>query len=264
MSNKPAPRRAQEPSDNISQNPNAVEVGNGATRYDWSIAFNRICMREKYPAIAIAVAMRLVEFLARGTGQCNPGRDTMANELGRSVRQIDRAYEFLETHGWIGRKRGGPHDPVTFTLLIPPDDADIHHFGAKKIDALQDTAMSRKNDLVTGHKTRSYGTQNGVLRDTQYVPSKEQVEQIEQSAAPPRAPEYADRESEAFQDLLEVRPLKDPSQEPAARAVYGALRKTTCIKDILDKACSFEKLPEDCVGFLAYLASNKPITAASS
>ena len=61
-----------------------------------------------------------------------------------------------------------------------------------------------------------------------------------------------------------MRPLSYPSQEPTARAAYGALLKTTSIDDILDEACTYEKRPEDCVNFLAYCASNKSLTAASS
>jgi hypothetical protein len=265
MLNKPAAPRAQEPSDSTSQNPDVVEVGNGATRYDWSIAFSRMCMRKEYPAIAIAAAMRLVEYLARGTGQCDAKRITIANELGVSERHLNRGLKVLKDDGWIRLQRGGPEDPVTITLLIPAEDADIHHFGAKKIDGIQDNMMSRMNGSHTGQKWGSYRTETGVLQDTQCVPSKEQVEQIEQSAASPRAPEFADRESQAFEELLELRPLKHPSQKPAARAAFGALIKTARIDDILDDACGLdERVPKDCVNYLASLTSNNPITAASS
>jgi hypothetical protein len=142
MTNKPAERRAQEPSDNTSQNP-AVEVGDGATRYDWSIAFSRMCMRKEYPAIAIAAAMRLVEYPARGTGQCDAKRITIANELGVSERHLNRGLKVLKDDGWIRLQRGGPEDPVTITLLIPAEDVDIHHFGANR--GKKGTVHVRKN-----------------------------------------------------------------------------------------------------------------------
>ena len=118
-----------------------------------------------------------------------------------------------------------------------------------------------------GGKTCVSGKEN--LRSTEIKPARGAVEQSynnlsNNSAASPRAAELADREEQAFRELIELRPLSDPSQEPAARAAYGALLKTTRIDDIIDEACSFEKRPEDCVNFLAYLASNKPLTAASS
>jgi hypothetical protein len=175
---------AQEPEE---KKPEAIEVGDGATRYDWSIAFSRICMRRKYPAIAIAAAMRLVEFPARGTGQCNPRRDTMALELGKSERQVDRGYQFLESHGWIRRKRGGRDDAVTITLLIPSDDADIHHFGAKKIDVIRDNKLSHMNGSHTGQNQPPYETDSDAIRDICMSRHKEQVEQIEQSAPPARS-----------------------------------------------------------------------------
>jgi hypothetical protein len=218
MTNKPAERRAQEPSDNTSQNP-AVEVGDGATRYDWSIAFSRMCMRKEYPAIAIAAAMRLVEYPARGTGQCDAKRITIANELGVSERHLNRGLKVLKDDGWIRLQRGGPEDPVTITLLIPAEDVDIHHFGAKKIDGIQDTMMSRMAVSLTGQKRASYRTQTGVLQDTQCVPSKEQVEQIEQSAASPRAPEYVDIDGPVI-----------PASISRARAGNGAL------KDLITKS----------------------------
>jgi hypothetical protein len=267
MTNKPGPRRAQEPSDSTSQNFDAVEVGDGATRYDWSMAFTRMCLRKGYPARTIAAAMRLVEELPRRQGQCDPLREDMADELGVSNRTIDRGYEDLEADGWISRQRtgrGSRNDAVIITLMIPSEDADIHRFGNKSGVGIRDTRVSRDEPVHTRHKTGDHATQNGSIRDTQDVASKEQI-QKEQSAAPPRAPEYADRESQAFQELIELRPLTHPSQEPAARAAFGALIKTARIEDILDDACGLdERMPKDCVNYLASLTSNNPITAASS
>jgi hypothetical protein len=264
VSNKPGTRKAQEHNAAAPKNSNAVEVGNGATRYDWSIAFSRMCLRKEYPAIAIAAAMRLVEELPRRCGQCAPLRDDIAAELGRDIRTIDRGYKVLEDDGWIRRQRGGRDDPVTITLLIPAEDADIHRFGNKSGVGKRDMQVSHLEPVHMRHKTGSYATQNGSIRDTQGVASKEQI-QKEQSAASPRATGLADREENAFRELIELRPLSDPSQEPTARAAYGALLKTTSIDDIIDEACTFEKRPEDCISFLAYLAANKPsLTLASS
>ncbi|MBR1298558.1 hypothetical protein [Bradyrhizobium sp. AUGA SZCCT0042] len=172
----------------------SIEVGNGATRYDWSIAFTRICMRKEYPAIAIAAAMRLVEELPRKQGKCAPHRDDMAAELGRDIRTMDRGYKVLEADGWITRKKGGRNDPVTITLLIPPEDADIHRFGNKAGVGKRDTSMSHLEVVQTRHETAPSATSNGFKRDIQRVASKEQEEQKEQSEAqPPRACVLADR-----------------------------------------------------------------------
>ncbi|MGJ4888835.1 hypothetical protein ACQR1Y_11605 [Bradyrhizobium sp. HKCCYLRH3099] len=160
-------------------------VGEGVTRYDWLIAFSRMSLRTlalKNRDVAMAAAMRLVEYLAKGAGQCRAKRTTIAGELGISERHLNRGLQILETHGWIRRQRGGPDDPVIITLVIPAEGADIHRFGSKKADGLQDNMLSRKDAALTGQKSTSYRTQIEALQDTQDVPSNEQVEQEEQSA----------------------------------------------------------------------------------
>jgi hypothetical protein len=178
----------------------AVEVGKGGvTRYDWSVAFSRMCLRSlplKNRDVAMAAAMRVVEYPGKGAGQCTAKRITIANELGISERHLNRGLGILEAHGWIKRQRGGPDDPVIITLMIPAEGADIHRFGAKGATGLQDNMMSRKEAVDTGQKSTSYRTQIEVLQDTQDVPYNEQVYQKEQSAPKAaRAPEIADRES---------------------------------------------------------------------
>ena len=116
----------------------------------------------------------------------------MAAELGRDIRTIDRGYKVLEDDGWIRRQRGGRDEPVTITLSIPAENADIHRFGNKSGVGKRDIQVSRLEAVHTRHKTGSYATQNGSIRDTQHVASKEQEVQEEQSAAPPRAPEFVD------------------------------------------------------------------------
>jgi hypothetical protein len=190
-----------------------VEVGNGATRYDWSIAFTPMCMRKEYPAIAIATAMRLVEELPRKRGQCDPLRDDMAVELGRDIRTIDRGYQVLEADGWITRHRAGRRTVITF--LIPSVDADIHRFGNKSGVGSRDIQVSRQDDDVTRHKTGSDATQNASSRDIYVSRTKEQEVQKEQSAASPRASEYADRVGPAIK--------QNGASVPRARAP-GALR----------------------------------------
>jgi hypothetical protein len=139
MSIKPGERKAQEPNAATPKNSGAVGVGNGVTRYDWSVAFTRMCLRQDFSRIGIVAAMRLVEELPRKQGQCQPGRDVIADELGRSERHLDRGYAILEHNGWIRRQRGGPDDDVTFTLLIPAENADIHRFGNKSGVGIRDT-----------------------------------------------------------------------------------------------------------------------------
>ena len=166
-----------------SSHSEAIEVGNGATRYDWSVAFSRMCMRREYPACAIAAAMRLAECVPRGGGEFQIHRRTMAAELGVSERTIDRAYQPLRDDGWITTTRGGRDDPVTITLMIPPIDAAIHRFGVKKPDAIRDSMLARLDESHTRQKPGSYATQNGVIRDTQCGASNEQVEQKEEEQA---------------------------------------------------------------------------------
>jgi hypothetical protein len=164
VSDKPRARATQASSVNTPQN--SVEVGHGATRYDWQIAFTRISARNEYPTIANLLAMRLVEELPRRQGQCAPRREDMAAELGRDIRTIDRGYKVLEAGGWINRKRGGRYDAVTITLMIPSEGADIHRFGSKKPVGIHDTQVSHMNGSHTRHETAPYATSNASIRDT--------------------------------------------------------------------------------------------------
>jgi hypothetical protein len=101
----------------------------------------------KYPAIAIAAAMRLVEFLPRRDGECDPHRKTMAAELGQCERQISRGYAVLEADGWIMRRRGG-HDAVIITLMIPPDDATRNNSGRSSLTPYAPTRWRVLTDLI--------------------------------------------------------------------------------------------------------------------
>jgi hypothetical protein len=216
----------------------AVEVGDGVTRYAWSIAFTRICMSLpcKDRDIAIAAAMRLVEYPARGSGQCNAKRVTIANELGISERHLNRGLKVLKDHGFIRVERHGRDDAV-ITLLIPPADADIHRFGSRKSDVQQDDNAVPLNGSPTGQKRPPNGTGNGVQSDTQCGKTKSQVYQKEQSTAqPPCAPVPAERpvsepmtidaESGAYRALCLAHPEGlDPNTAIEERAIFDQLVK---------------------------------------
>jgi hypothetical protein len=130
-------------------------------------------MRRKYPAIAIAAAMRLVEFLGRD-GECDPHRKTMAAELGQCERQISRGYAVLEADGWIMRRRGGRDDAVIIMLMIPPDDADARQFGANQFDAIRANKVARMDRPHTGHLVVPYaglkGTRFHILKICRWDP----------------------------------------------------------------------------------------------
>ncbi|MBR0975788.1 helix-turn-helix domain-containing protein [Bradyrhizobium japonicum] len=80
----------------------------------------KTALSEKYPARAIALAMALMELhFNRRTGKCNPGYETLMEELGCSERTVIRAANDLATGGWIARRAPEQHDYVDFTLTIP-------------------------------------------------------------------------------------------------------------------------------------------------
>jgi hypothetical protein len=173
----------------------SIDVGDGVTRYDWSIAFSRTCLRNGYPDFAIAAAMRLIEFLERGQSQCAPGRDLMVAELGVSKRQIDRALQFLESEGWIKRKRGGSTDAVVITLSIPVIGADIHRFGYKGPTGIRANMLAHMNGEHTRQNPGSYAPENEVIRATQAGACNPDYQKEQSAAKPPRAPEVVERES---------------------------------------------------------------------
>lgn len=194
----PAQRKPQ------ASTPRKIQLKSATARRDTiGRSRSRISARNEYPTIANLLAMRLVEELPRRQGQCAPRREDMAAELGRDIRTIDRGYKVLEAGGWINRKRGGRYDAVTITLMIPSEGADIHRFGSKKPVGIHDTQVSHMNGSHTRHETAPYATSNASIRDTCVSRHKVQEVQKEQSAASPRASEYADREEETFEQQLD-------------------------------------------------------------
>jgi Helix-turn-helix domain len=93
----------------------ATVVTNGHLREQ----FRWAALRAKMPDTMFRTAMALTLHFNCKTGQCNPRRETLAEEIGLSERQVGRAIADLEAAGWLMRKRGGRDDTVNYTLCIP-------------------------------------------------------------------------------------------------------------------------------------------------
>jgi hypothetical protein len=79
-----------------------------------------ILTRDVLPLLEVRVAVRLGIFFNCKTGQCDPGYDTLANELGIARRTLFRAIARLKTDGWIEVHRVGRDGNVQFSLFVPP------------------------------------------------------------------------------------------------------------------------------------------------
>ncbi|SHN87168.1 hypothetical protein [Bradyrhizobium erythrophlei] len=191
--------------------------------------------------------------------RCDPGEDLLAKEMHVSERKVQRGIAALKALGWIAGKRGGSTDKVNITLCIPQAaEPDVEEHPVAENDDLIPAKILSPMDAAP------YPTKTPSIPDTQCGGTYEQRNR-DRSAASPRATGLADREEQAFRQLVELRPLSSPNQEVTARAAFGALLKITDIDHIIDEACTFEKRPEDCVKFLAYLTDNNPkLTHASS
>lgn len=93
----------------------ATVVTNISTREQFRIA----ALRAKMPNAMFRTAMALSWHFNCKTAQCNPRRDTLAEEIGLSERQIGRAVAALKAEGWLDTKHGGSKDAVNYTLYIP-------------------------------------------------------------------------------------------------------------------------------------------------
>jgi hypothetical protein len=253
--NKPAPRTAQEPSSrNSVEFPARDRWASSAkehTKKICTLAFKQINRDHELSAHARSVGIDILDHVNWENGHADVSMERTAERLGYKEETVAKGRDALVRRGYFRYepgKAGRGHSGRYWPVLMPEENP--HTTG-----------------VLQSEKTPTPGKENP--RSTEIKPPRRGVEQSynnlsNNSAASPRATGLADREENAFRELIELRPLSDPSQEPTARAAYGALLKTTRIDDIIDEACTFEKRPEDCISFLAYLASNKSITAASS
>jgi hypothetical protein len=130
MINKPTAPRAQEPaSRNI--------VTDLRSRDQYMIAFNEAasCI-EGANLFTVALGNRVALHFNCKTGRCDPGYDTLAKEMGKSERTVERHVTLLVDTGWLQRKRGGRDVKVSFTLCIPKVET------AKKTDLIPDNTLS--------------------------------------------------------------------------------------------------------------------------
>jgi hypothetical protein len=238
VSNKPGKRDAQETTSNVVGFPAADRLAKQHTR-DLFIWFRQVCRDPSLEKSDFKIAFVIGDHVNRTSGEAWPALETIADECSVKKDTVIAAVRRLTNAGYLavdpGRAGRGMSNHYRLILKVQP------------VDLLQQPKRS-----------------NGPAEKVQPV-DLNHLEQHKSKSAPSGARSArVDREEQAFQELIELRPLSYPNQEATARAAYCALLKTTRIDDILDEACTFEKRPEDCVNFLAYFASNKPLTAASS
>jgi DNA-binding transcriptional MocR family regulator len=147
------------------------------SREQWKRAFDAVALQQKYKPRACVLMSRLADHFNCKTGQCNPGFDTLAREMGVTERTVRRAIKELEPDGWIKSKRGGRDDKVSFKLCFP--------------DLIPDTMMSTIDDSHTGHDGVPYAddpyrTPEASIPDTLVTAHKEQTNR--QEGGPPARP----------------------------------------------------------------------------
>jgi hypothetical protein len=254
MTHRPAARKAQE-SSTVVRFPASSRWATSPKEHTQKIctlAFKQINRDHELSAHARSVGIDILDHVNWEDGYAKVSMERTAERLGYKEDTAAKGRDALVRRGYFryepgkaGRNHSGRYWPV----LMPEENP--HTTGV---------LQSEKTPTVRKENPRS----------TEIKPPRRGVEQSynnlsNNSAAPPHATGLADREEQAFRQLVELRPLSSPSQEVTARAAFGALLKTTDIDDIIDEACTFEKRPEDCVNFLAYFAANKPkLTHASS
>jgi hypothetical protein len=259
VSDSPTRPRAQASSDTVVKFPAQGRWANSPkehTRKICTFAFKQLNRDHELSAHARSVAIDIAEHVNWKDGFAKVSTKETAKRLGYKEETVIHARDQAVARGhfeFTPGKAGSGHSARYRPILKLPIPGEENLRAAEYFDG-EKTSVSRKENLRSaeikpprGGVEQSYNN----LSNNKSAPSGAHTVRV-------------DREEKAFRQLIELRPLSDPSQEPAARAAYGALLKTTSIDEIIDEACSFEKRPEDCVSFLAYLASNKPTTAASS
>jgi hypothetical protein len=177
--------------------------------------------------------------------RCNPGEDSLAEELHVSVRKVLRGIAALKALGWIAGKRGGSTDKVNITLCIPQAaEADVEqHPVAENDDLIPDNILSPMD-------ASSYLTETASIPDTQAVTSKEQRNrEVSKSAASRRAPAPVDivgpvtdeQRARAFGALIRAYPKYPPDcSDSQCREIFDQLIDDgTDPADIIDGAKTY-------------------------
>lgn len=118
-----------------------------------------ILTRDVLPLLEVRVAIRLGIFFNCKTGQCDPGYDTLASELGISRRTLFRALARLKANGWIAIHRVGRDEYVQFSLFIPPQLVPPR--GANMVAPQEVTENGVRGDtMVSPHEVPHEVTEN--------------------------------------------------------------------------------------------------------
>ncbi|MGM4870678.1 helix-turn-helix domain-containing protein [Bradyrhizobium sp. 956_D2_N1_5] len=169
-----------------------IVVGTKA-RHQWMKAFTAVARRDRRTPSAKNLAVMLMLHFNGKTGQCNPGYELLAEEIGVSERQLMRAIKELEGAGWISRRHPGGHDYVEFDLLIPNSEVTRDVTPERLPEVTRN--VTPRSSPVTDHVTRREVTPNaprgdmeGHLGVTSDVPHKEQERTGKRTGASPPAP----------------------------------------------------------------------------
>jgi hypothetical protein len=141
------------------------------SREQWKRAFDAVALQRKYRPRACVLMSRLADHFNCKTGQCNPGFDVLAEEMGASDRTVRRAVDDIEPDGWFLTKLGG-RNKVSFTLCIPDlipdtivsaiDDGNTGHNGVRNADDQSRThSASIPDTMVSAHKEQTNRQEEG-------------------------------------------------------------------------------------------------------
>lgn len=83
---------------------------------------------------AKAVLAQLVDCLNFDSGRCDPSQQTIADELGMSLRSVERAVRSLVSAGWVAIARRGMMTTNFYRLRVP----------VARIEAIQEDLSARK------------------------------------------------------------------------------------------------------------------------
>jgi hypothetical protein len=199
-----------------------VTVVDLRTRDRFMIAASDARMPDKIYKTAIRLALH---FNCK-TGRLDPGYQTVADEIGVSLRTLMRCIKALKEGGWLLPKRGGTHDVVSFTLCIPAARATTED------TSIDDIAVSPMNGDPYVTKTASIGDKNGIHTCHHAVTHNRGTERTEKSAPPARAPRLVvsavpviiDARAGAFRALCRAHPEDaDPNTATEARKIFDQL-----------------------------------------
>jgi hypothetical protein len=146
------------------------------SRDRWSIAFNEAAPANKLTKFDVALGNRLVlHHCCKPPHRCDPGYDTLMQEMRVSRSTLMRGIAAIEATGWIARKRGGRDDNVSFTFTIPPRVTELANPGRIGVN------------MLTPMEVGPYVSKTASIGVTQADTSNEQRNRVERSALQARA-----------------------------------------------------------------------------